>query len=142
MRDLDLRLLRLDNSSARRTYESVLDDPNPTLPEAYELLSESLALNGLAILEKEGVSVVLAARNAQRSFIPVTTELPAQKPERMVSWVYEPKTMKADDINKNMRVLSSKDGEIIVTTNNRLIFTDWTSNIQKIAKTLEQVDTK
>ena len=108
--------------------------------EAFALLSSALAVNGYALSEQEGTYVVVTARNVQRSLIPVTDQLPALKPERMVAYIYTTKYMSASALNMSMRVLASKDGEIVAVGENKLMMTDWVSNIHRINQTLAMVD--
>jgi type II secretory pathway component GspD/PulD (secretin) len=122
-----------------RGKADILNRERVPLSEALNLMSSALAVNGFAISDQQGTYVVMSARNVQRSFLPVTDTLPALKPERMVSFVYTGKHVTADDLNKELRVLASKDGEI-VPIGNKLIFTDWVSNVHRIHKTLELVD--
>jgi type II secretory pathway component GspD/PulD (secretin) len=122
-----------------RGKADILPQGKVSLDEAYALMSTALAVNGIAISEQEGTLVVQPARNIQRSLLQVTSELPALKPERMVTYVYTPKFLTADTINKNLRILASKDGEII-PVGNKMIFTDWVTNIHRIYQTLALID--
>lgn len=124
-----------------RGKADILVPEKVTLEEAYNLLSSALALNGVAISIQDGTYVVKTARNIQRDLIPVSTELPAPKPERMVSYIYTTKHVSAQDLNMSLRILASKDGEIIPIGNNKIMFTDWTSSIHRIHRTLAILDT-
>lgn len=109
--------------------------------EAFNQLSSALALNGFAISEQGDTMVVMAARNIQRSLIPVVSELPPLKPERMVAWSVTLKNVKAKDINNQVRILPSKDGEMMpYDPGNKLVFIDWVSNIHRINKIIGELD--
>ncbi|WP_413577959.1 hypothetical protein ACLVWU_05550 [Bdellovibrio sp. HCB290] len=109
--------------------------------EAFNQLSSALALNGFAISTQGDTMIVRAARNVQRDAIEVTKDLPAQKPERMVTWIYTFKNISAMDVNRDIRMFPSKDGELNVNARaNQIIFSDWSSNIQRIAALLKELD--
>lgn len=109
--------------------------------EAYDKLSSALALNGYAISQQDGTYVVMSARNIQRNHLEVTSERPELKPERMVVWIYQPKHVSAESIGKELRNLPSKDGEVAVSSaTNQIVFTDWTSNLNRVAEILARVD--
>lgn len=111
------------------------------LDEAFDLISTSLALNGYAVVEREGRYVVMASRNAQRSSIPTLTEITSLKPERYVTLIYSLKHMSASDANKRLRVLPSKDGEMMpLEETNQLVMTDYISNLNRIANLLKTLD--
>lgn len=116
--------------------------PEPvSIEEAFNQLSSALALNSYAISKQGDTMVVKSARNIQRDLIEVSTERPTLKPERMYTWVYSLKNTPADDIMKELRILPSKDGELTMhARNNQLIFTDWASNLNRIADILKEID--
>jgi general secretion pathway protein D len=109
--------------------------------EAFEALSDALAINGYSYVEKGDTIVVQTARTIQRGLNPVSTELPSLKPERMATWVYRPLTVTADELNKQLHHLVSKDGEM-TAANGKLLFTDFTSTLHRIEKVLKEVDRK
>ena len=112
-----------------------------TLTDAFNQLSSALAVNGLAISRQGDTMVIQSARNIQRNYIEVSSEVPALKPERMYTWVYQPKNTTADRLNRDLRILSSKDGEMSVNSStNQLILTDWVSNLNRINELLKQID--
>lgn len=117
-------------------------NPGPvTISEAFNQLSSALALSGLAISHQDDNFIVNSARNTQRSLIEVSSELPALKPERMYTWVINLKNVKAEDVNKQLRILPSKDGELVAfQPRNQILVTDWVSNLHRIAKIVGEVD--
>ena len=131
----------VDSSVRGRT--SILFHDEITQEEAFNALSSSLALNGYAILREGNYWRVLPARVAQRSNLPVVTDLPSEQPIRMVTFVYKAKNRKAEELFKNLRVFNSKDGEVHVDMKkNLLLITDWTNNLQRVAGILNEVDKK
>lgn len=123
-----------------RGRADILNDQKVSLDEAFALMSSALALNGFAITLQGDTYVVQTARNVQRSYLQVTSELPAMKPERMVSYLYTTKFLPAQTINQNLRILASKDGEIIPVGANKILLTDWASNLHRISQTLAMID--
>lgn len=116
--------------------------PEPvTVEEAFNHLSSALAINGYAISQQGDTMVIKSARNIQRDLIEVSSEKPSVKPERMYSWVYKPKHTSALALFTDLRILASKDGEIqVVEPTNQVIITDWSSNLNRIAELLKEVD--
>lgn len=111
--------------------------------EAFNALSSSLAINGYGISKQGDTMVVRSARNIQRDYIETSVNKPSMKPERMYTWIYNVKNIPAASINRDLRVLVSRDGEMSVTaSSNQLIITDWTSNLNRIADLFAEVDKK
>lgn len=128
--------------SVRGKISIYLQEPI-SVEEAFNQLSSALALNGYAISKQGDTMVVTSARNIQRDLIEVSTERPSLKPERIYTWVYNVKHLPADSINREIRILVSKDGEMSVNASaNQLIFTDWVSNLNRVADLLKEVDKK
>ena len=114
-----------------------------TKEEAFDQMSSALSLNGFAISKKDQVMIVGPARNIQKTLIEVSTNRPAVKPERMVTWIYNLKALTPDDAAKELRFLVSKDGEMMVKTSSKqIVFTDWTSNLNRIADLMKEIDIK
>lgn len=111
--------------------------------EAFNHLSSALALNGYGISKQGDTMVVRSARNVQRDLIEVGVNRPELKPERMYTWIYNVKNVPALQINRDLRIFPSKDGEMSVNpATNQLIITDWVSNLNRIADILAEVDKK
>lgn len=124
-----------------RGKATILVKGNISLQEAFNHLSSALAMNGYAISKQENTMVIKSARNIQRDLIDVTSEMPALKPERMHTWIYQAKNLSVSMLNRDLRIMSSKDGEMsALSATNQLIFSDWTSNLHRIAKILEALD--
>lgn len=109
--------------------------------EAFNQLSSALSLNGIGISTQDDKMIVQHARAVQRNLIPVTKELPPLHPTRMVTYVIELKNASADEVNKQLRILTSKDGELVPYTHtNQLFVTDWTPNLHRIAQMMNVID--
>ncbi len=120
---------------------TILNSSEITLEEAFNQISTSLAIHGYAINRQEDVMIVRPARAAQRSLIDVSTQLPPLKPEKMSTWIVTIRNGTADDILRQYRNMTSKDGDINVNQRtNQLIITDWTSNLHRLAATIKQID--
>jgi general secretion pathway protein D len=120
---------------------TILNPADISADEAFNQLSEALAVNGFAVIKNGDVYTVKNARSAQRDNVQVSTEIPAPKPQRMVTWIASLKHVSADDIQKDLRLFTSSYGEMSANTNtNQLLITDWASNIQRIAEILKNVD--
>lgn len=120
---------------------SIFNQEPVELTEAFNQLSLALATNGFAISKQADVMVVKSARSIQRELIDVTTEVPSVTPQRMVAWVVKLKNISVEDVMREVRVLPSRDGEMnSVSATNQIIFTDWSSNIVRIAEILKALD--
>lgn len=109
--------------------------------EAFNLLSSALAVNGYAISKQGDTMTIMNARNIQRSLVDVSKTLPELKPERMTTWVYTFKYISAAKVGRDMRILSSKDGEMSVFPDtNQVVLTDWTSNLQRVSNIFKELD--
>lgn len=126
---------------AVRGKATILGADNLSAEEALNMMSAMLATNGYAIAKKDDLWVVDSARKIQRDLIEVTQTLPALKPERMVTYVYTLQHVPAGMVMKELRILSSRDGEVQLNpSRNQLIFTDWVSNLHRVDQLLKQVD--
>ncbi len=124
-----------------RGMASILVQEPVTTEEAFNQLSSALAVNGFAISKQGDTMIVKSARNIQRDLIEVSTEVPSLKPERMATWIYTFKNIPAMEVNRDLRILPSKDGEMnVYAKNNQIIFTDWTSNLNRLAALMKEVD--
>jgi general secretion pathway protein D len=120
---------------------SIFQQEPVTVEEAFNQLSSALAVNGFAISKQGDTMVIKSARNIQRDMIEVSSERPGIKPERMYTWIYTPKNVQVDNINRELRILCSKDGEMSVNVgSNQLIITDWVSNINRVADLMKEID--
>ena len=149
----DAEIVKVIEDYAKATGQKFIIDPSVrgkitilnrepiSLGEAFNQMSSALALNGVAISKQDDVMMVASARNVQRNLIEVGTELPPLRPEKMYTWVVQLKYADADEVNKQLRIMTSKDGEEVpVTRTNQLLITDWSSNLHRVAKVIQGVD--
>lgn len=119
---------------------NILTSDKVSLDEAFHLLSQSLAANGYAFVGEGEDLQLMSSRQAARSNIPVYNTLPPLKPERLVTWVRVLKKMKSDQVAQ-IKMLASRDGELqILTSPERIVMTDYTGNIQRVAKLIDELD--
>jgi type II secretory pathway component GspD/PulD (secretin) len=127
--------------SSVRGKISIFNQNEVTKEEAFNQISEALALNGFAIITNGNTMTVRNARSAQRDNIPVFTTLPPAKPQRMATYIVSLKYASAARVQQQLRVLTSMYGEMAMSIdNNQLIFSDWTTNLQRIAEVIKQID--
>lgn len=120
----------------------VLQEP-VSAEEAFNHLSTALALNGFSFSKQGDTLVIMSARNIQRNLIEVGTSVPSLKPERMYTWIYTLKNITASKVNREIRIICSKDGEMSVSeSSNQLIITDWSSNLNRISDLMKELDKK
>jgi general secretion pathway protein D len=127
--------------SGVRGVVTITGSDDVSVEEAFNLLSSSLAVNGYAISKQGDMMLVKNARNIQRDLIEMHTTLPALKPERMLTYILTIKNIPVSLINRELRILPSKDGEMSVfSPRNQLIISDWASNIHRIDALIKQLD--
>ncbi|QDK44829.1 general secretion pathway protein GspD [Bdellovibrio sp. ZAP7] len=150
---LDTEVSKMIEAYSKSTGQKFVVDPSVrgkasifvqepiTTEEAFNQLSSALAVNGFAISKQGDTMIVKSARNIQRDLIEVSTEVPALKPERMATWIYTFKNIAAAEVNRSVRIMPSRDGEMnTFDKNNQIIFTDWTSNLNRMAAILKELD--
>lgn len=120
---------------------TILNSSEVSVAEAFNQLSEALALNGFAIISNGDVMTVRNARSAQRDNIEVFTVVPPLKPQRMVTWIANLKYAAAIDVQQQLRMLTSSYGEMsVLASTNQIMISDWTSNIQRISEMIKNFD--
>ena len=120
---------------------TAMNPESVSVEEGFNQLSMVLASNGLAISKQGDVMMISQARRIQRNLIEVGPDLPSLKPEKMFTWVISLKFISADEVNKQLRILTSTDGELVpFTQRNQLIVTDWVSNLHRISALIAQLD--
>lgn len=120
---------------------SIYNQEPITHEEFFSQLSNALSLNGFAISKQEDVMVIQSARNAQRNLLEVSAEVPPIKPQKMYTWIYTAKHVPVSRLNRDLRILPSKDGEMNINEpTNQIIISDWSTNIVRVAEILKSVD--
>lgn len=112
-----------------------------TVAEAYKAFLSALAINGLAIVPGDGFYKIKQARAAQRDNIDTFSGAYYPTADQMITRIIKLKYISADEVNKQLRILTSKDGELVpYTPTNSLIVSDYGANIDRIMKILEELD--
>lgn len=120
---------------------SILNPDTVELSEAFNQVSKALSMNSYAIIRESDTLVVRPVKQVLRGLIEVGTELPIPKPERMFSWVVTLKNIPVSMVNKELKKLTSKDGEMtILGENNQIIIVDWVSNLYRVRELIKQID--
>lgn len=119
---------------------TILAREKVSLPKAFELLSSALARNGWAISQQNDLKVILRARNIQRSMLPVHTKLPPLKPERVITYVKQLDAIEAPNVLRKVRMLPSRNGEVTSAPGNKIVLTDWVSNVYRVDQLLQELD--
>ncbi len=119
--------------------------PQPVdLDEAFHLLSSALQVRSYAIVKRDGFLLVRNARTAAKDNLETSEQLPTDtKPERLFTWVIKLQFLKAEDFEKNMRSLITRDGDFFADPRmNQLVVTDFISNLQHIKAVVQATDKK
>jgi general secretion pathway protein D len=108
--------------------------------EAFHMLSKSLATKGIGLVRHGELWIVKQARQLQKDMLPVVTTLPDPIPERMLNLVITLKYIGSDLFIRKMKTLLSKEGAANAVAENKIIITDWVSNLFQIQSLLNEVD--
>lgn len=112
-----------------------------TVAEAYKVFLSALAINGYAIVPSGGFLKIRSARNAQRDSIETYSGTYFPNSDQMITRIIHLKHISADIVNRDLRILTSKDGEMsIYSPTNSVIISDYGSNIERIMKIINQLD--
>lgn len=112
-----------------------------TVAEAYKAFLSALAINGLAVVPGDGFYKIKQARAAQRDNIDTFSGAYYPTSDQMITRIIKLKYISADEVNKQLRILTSKDGELVpYTPTNSLIVSDYGANMDRIMKILAQLD--
>lgn len=112
-----------------------------TVAEAYKAFLSALAINGFTVVPSGSFLKIKSARNAQRDSIETYSGAYYPNSDQMITRIIHLKHIQADQVNRDLRVLTSKDGEMSVyTATNSLILSDYGSNVDRVMKILGQLD--
>jgi type II secretory pathway component GspD/PulD (secretin) len=108
--------------------------------EAFHMLSKSLATKGVGIVKHGDLWIVKPAKQLQKDMLPVVISLPDPVPERMLSLVVTLNYINSDLFARKMKSLLSKEGGVNAVAENKIIITDWVSNLFQIQALLNEID--
>src|SRR6202012_5395330 len=112
-----------------------------TVAEAYKAFLSALAINGLAVVPGDGFYKIKQARSAQRDNIETYGGAYYPASDQMITRIVKLKYISADEINKQLRLITSNQGEVFpYTPTNSLIISDYGANIDRVMKILAQLD--
>lgn len=108
--------------------------------EAFHLLSKALATKGIGLVRHGEVWIVKQARQLTKDMLPVVTSLPDPIPERMLNLVITLNYINSDIFTRKMKIFLSKEGKVNAVAQNKIIITDWVSNLFQIQALLNEID--
>lgn len=112
-----------------------------TVAEAYKAFLSALAINGLAVVPGDGFYKIKQARQAQRDNIETYGGAYYPSSDQMITRIIKLKYISADEINKQLRIMTSNQGEVMAyTPTNSLILSDYGANVDRVMKILAQLD--
>ncbi|MBX7231041.1 MAG: type II secretion system secretin GspD [Bdellovibrionales bacterium] len=113
-----------------------------TVAEAYKAFLSALAINGMAVVPTgDGFLKIKPAREAQRDSIETYSGSYYPNSDTMITKIIKLKYISAEEVNKNLRQLQSKVGEINpYPPTNSIIMTDYGSNVDRFMKIITQLD--
>lgn len=112
-----------------------------TVSEAYKAFLSALAINGFTVVPSGAFLKVKSARNAQRDNIDTYSGAYYPNSDQMITRIIHLKHISASQVNRDLRILPSKDGEMnIYEPTNSIIISDYGSNIDRVMKIISQLD--
>lgn len=112
-----------------------------TVAEAYKAFLSALAINGYTVVPSGSFLKVKNARNAQRDSIETYSGAYYPNDDQMITRIIHLKHISAETVNRELRILPSKDGEMNpYPPTNSIILSDYGSNIDRVMKIINQLD--
>ena len=120
---------------------SIIAPSQISVAEAYKAFLSALAINGFTIVPSGKFLKVKSARNAQRDSIETYAGQYYPNADLMITRIIHLKHISAEEVNKRLRILPSKDGEMTpYEPTNSLIISDYGANIERIMKIINDLD--
>ncbi len=112
-----------------------------TVAEAYKAFLSALAINGFTVVPSGKFLKIKSARNAQRDSIETYSGAYYPTADQMITRLIHLKHISATQVQRDLRILPSKDGELsIYEPTNTIILSDWGSNVERVMKIINQLD--
>ena len=112
-----------------------------TVAEAYRAFLSALAINGMTVVPSGPFLKVKPARAAQRDSIETYTGAYFPNDDQVITKIIKLKYISAEEVNKNLRILQSKEGEIIpYAQTNSIIMSDYGTNVERFVKIINEID--
>ncbi|WP_413578351.1 type II secretion system secretin GspD [Bdellovibrio sp. HCB290] len=112
-----------------------------TVAEAYNAFLSALAINSFTVVPSGGFLKIKSSRNAQRDNIDVYSGAYYPNTDQMITRIIHLKHISAAQVNRDLRILPSKDGEMnIYEPTNSIIISDYGANIDRVMRIISQLD--
>jgi general secretion pathway protein D len=109
--------------------------------EAFNALSEALKINNYGIIKVGDHSEIRSVNQLTKDGIEVYTNLPEIQPARIVTYYRTLKFAEADKVMRTLRAYVNQNGDITpIERQNAVMITDWTTNIARLDKIIDQMD--
>jgi general secretion pathway protein D len=120
---------------------SIIAPSQITMAEAWKAFLAALAVNQFTVIPYGKFLKVKSTRNAGRDSIETYSGKYYPNSDVLITRIVHLKHISADEVNKRLRILPSKDGEMTpYEPTNSLIITDFGSNIERIMKIINELD--
>lgn len=120
---------------------SIIAPSQITMAEAWKAFLAALAVNQFTVVPYGKFLKVKSTRNAQRDSIETYTGKYYPNSDILITRIVHLKHISADEVNKRLRILPSKDGDMTpYEPTNSLIITDFGSNVERIMKIINELD--
>ncbi|HVK62298.1 MAG TPA: type II secretion system secretin GspD, partial [Bdellovibrionales bacterium] len=120
---------------------SIIAPSQISVAEAYKAFLSALAINGFTVVPSGKFLKVKSARNAQRDSIETYAGKYYPNADIMITRIIHLKHITAEEVNKRLRILPSKDGEMTpYEPTNSLIISDYGSNVERMMKIITELD--
>ncbi len=112
-----------------------------TIAEAWKAFLSALAINGFTVVPAGRFLKIKSSRNAGRDAIETYTGDYFPNSDQMITRILKLRYISADEVNKRLRILPSKEGEMTpYEPTNSLIISDYGSNVEKMVKIITELD--
>ena len=120
---------------------SIVAPSKVTVAEAYKAFLAALAANSFTVVPYGKFLKVKSSKTAKNDSIPTYSGSYYPTSDIFVTKIIHLKHISADDIKKNLGIISTRDGDVSAYgPTNSLIINDYGSNVDKITKIIEELD--
>jgi general secretion pathway protein D len=120
---------------------SIIAPSRISVAEAYKAFLSALAINGFTVVPSGKFLKIKSSRNAQRDSIETYSGEYYPNSDVMITRIIHLKHISAEEVNKRLRMLHSKDGEMNpYEPTNSIIISDYGANIERIMKIINELD--
>ncbi len=120
---------------------SIVAPSKVTVAEAYKAFLAALAANSFTVVPYGKFLKIKSSKAAKNDSIPTYSGAYYPTSDVFVTKIIHLKHISADDIKKNLGILSTRDGDVApYAPTNSLIINDYGSNVDKITKVIEELD--